>query len=204
MAVRDYPSVPLAFFMQQIPSILNLCVSVSQKNLYACNCADAVSIMSVDLFHKLVFMPRMLVKCLCLLSTRETGRNRVRERSGGARDFADSIFTHQTELFPVSTWPNSRSHHLTLSLSIYLCFISLFLPLRSSFRPVPFQRCKLLQDLASLPSPCRLSLSPAFSLSRIDFFFSLSLTTASPSSSSSFHFFDPTISLSPCPSSKRH
>ncbi len=129
---------------------------------------------------------------------RETGRDGGRERSGGARDFADSIFTHQTELFPVSTWPNSRSHHLTLSLSIYLCFISLFLPLRSSFRPVPFQRRKLLQDSSSLPSPCRSSLFPESSLSRIDF--SLSLSTASPSSFSSFQFFWPcylSVSMSP-------
>lgn len=135
---------------------------------------------------------------------RETGRNRGRERSGGARDFADSIFTHQTELFPVSTWPNSRSHHLTLSLSICLCFISLFLPLRSSFRPVPFQRRKLLQDLSSLPIPCRLSLFPASSLSRIDFFFSLSLTAASPSSFSSFHFFWPCYLHAPLPKDIRH
>lgn len=78
---------------------------------------------------------------------RERERDRKRGREGEVRwcqrwDFADSIFTHQTELFPVSTWPNSRSHHLALSLSVYLCFISspsLSLPLRSSFWPVPFQ-----------------------------------------------------------------
>merc|ERR1712035_163857 len=72
----------------------------------------------------------MEVKCLCLLLTE---RQREKQREGEVRwcqrwDFADSIFTHQTELFPVSTRPNLRSHHLTLSFSVFMCFISLFLP----------------------------------------------------------------------------
>lgn len=57
------------------------------------------------------------------------------ERNGGKQvrwcqrwDFADSIFTHQTGLFPVSTWPNLCSHHLFFfhPQSSCTCFISLF------------------------------------------------------------------------------
>lgn len=51
------------------------------------------------------------------------------EGRGQTWDFADSIFTHQAELFPVSTWRNSRSHHLILSLSV-------------SSRPPPLTPCQ--------------------------------------------------------------
>lgn len=43
------------------------------------------------------------------------------EGRGQGWDFADSIFTHQTGLFPVSTWQNSHSHHLILSFPVLLC-----------------------------------------------------------------------------------
>lgn len=43
--------------------------------------------------------------------------------------FADSIFTHQTEVFPVSTRPNSRSHHLTLLARLVFFFHHLPAPL---------------------------------------------------------------------------
>ena len=83
----------------------------------------------VDLFHKPVFVPQSGGKMSLFTVNREREKQREGEVSCCQRwDFADSIFTHQTELFPVSTWPNSRSHHLTLSLSVYLCFISLFPP----------------------------------------------------------------------------
>lgn len=64
-------------------------------------------------------------------------------------DFVDSIFTYQTEQFPVSTWPNSRSHHLTPPLWIYLPLS----PPQAIFLAVSFKRCKLLKDLIYLPSP---------------------------------------------------
>lgn len=43
--------------------------------------------------------------------------------------FADSIFTHQTEVFPVSTPPNSRSHHLALFTRLLFFFHPLPAPL---------------------------------------------------------------------------
>lgn len=62
-----------------------------------------------------------------------THTKREKQKKGGvrqcqSRDFADSIFTHQTELFPVSTWPNSRCHHLTPLLLIYFYFITSLSP----------------------------------------------------------------------------
>lgn len=93
-------------------------------------------IVQFDLFQLICFInlcscPRKKVKYLCLLFT---DRERDRQREGEVRwcqrwDFADSIFTHQTELFPVSTWPNSCSHHLRLLLSVYsLLLFHLSLP----------------------------------------------------------------------------
>lgn len=59
------------------------------KCLFPFHRANAVSVMSVDLFHKLLFMPQNL-KCLCLPLTqrkRESDRGKGGgERSGGARD----------------------------------------------------------------------------------------------------------------------
>ena len=99
-------------------------------------------------------------------------------------DFADSIFTHQTELFPVSTWPNSRSQHLTLSLSICLVLSLFFSPSGHlsglfSFIVVNIQRICL---------PC-LSLFTISSFLRNIFFYSVSLSVFC--SRANFHLMTP-------------
>lgn len=78
-----------------------------------------------QLFINLCLYPRIQVKCLCLLLTQ-----RKRKTAGGRGQvvpeivFADSIFTHQTELFPVSTWPNCLSLSLTTPLFVFYRFPS--------------------------------------------------------------------------------
>lgn len=77
---------------------------------------------------------------------RGSRRWKQREGRGQTWDFADSIFTHQTELFPVSTWQNSRSHHLILSFSVLLCPPPL----------TPFQHVELEPHLLSVSkASCR-------------------------------------------------
>lgn len=70
---------------------------------------------------------------LCWLLTDREGRSR-RWQGGGVswfrnEAFADSIFTHQTEVFPVSTRPNSGSHHLALFARLVFFFHPLPAPL---------------------------------------------------------------------------
>lgn len=100
---------------------------------------------------------------------RKKGRENERERVVRwcrRWDFADSIFTHQTELFPVSTWPNSRSHHLTLLLPGPLCFIpslrSLVLSGRFPFNILDFASPACLVSLLSVYLPLKeLTSSPS-------------------------------------------
>lgn len=69
----------------------------------------------------------------------ERNRGRQRVRLCQRWDFADSIFTHQTELFPVSTWQNSCSQHLRSQSTFVLS--------------LPFSRTGCLPGL--LPFHCR-------------------------------------------------
>lgn len=93
------------------------------------------------------------------------GRNRGRER-GQRWDFTDSIFTHQTELFPVSTWRNSHSHHFIPSVSIFLCVGSPsppfpFFPFSMSNLNRPPPRCVSASTFHPCPtSVCLHALSP--------------------------------------------
>lgn len=113
-----------------------------------CFCFSHICLHGIVQFHlfqlicfiNLSSWPRKKVKYLFTVY-----RQRDRQREGEVRwcqrwDFADSIFTHQTELFPVSTWPNSRSHHLRLLLSVYsLLLFYLSLPPGSLSVRLPFK-----------------------------------------------------------------
>lgn len=116
LEVRDYPS--FSFLPSTHLPQYWTCVSVSRISV-CMEPANAVSLMTFNLFHKLVFMPQNLSKMSLFTVNRERERQREKQREGEVRwcqrwDFADSIFTHQTELFPVSTWPT-----LALTTSLF-------------------------------------------------------------------------------------
>lgn len=165
--MRDWP-------LSALPSALQY-----PAHVFARNRADAVSHKSADLF---VFMPQNVGVMPLFTVNTERKNGREKERGRVVRwcrrwDFADSIFTHQTELFPVSTWPNSRSHHLTLLLLVFYPLP----PLTRPFWQVPFQHFGLQRF-------CLSNLS-CFTLLRVSSFkrtdsFSLSLVAGRPSFSS--------------------
>lgn len=86
---------------------------------------------------------------------------REKQREGEVRwcqrwDFADSIFTHQTELFPVSTWPSSPlSPPLLLFLSQSSCVLSLLLfsPSGHLSGPFPFNIVNFYRVCFPSPGP---------------------------------------------------
>lgn len=89
--------------------------------------------------HDRVFLSLSINSLVCVDACKWRGDTSVRQvwscrwwggEVGWFRDeaFADSIFTHQTEVFPVSTRPNSRSHHLALFAALLFCFV-FFYPL---------------------------------------------------------------------------
>lgn len=112
-----------------------------------CNRAKAVAPVSVHLF---VFMPENVGKTSLFTVNRQGGALVEGEVRRCQRwDFADSIFTHQTELFPVSTRPNSRSHHLAL---FPLCLV-VFKPLPALFLSGRFPSSILKVSWICFPSP---------------------------------------------------
>lgn len=110
---------------------------------------------------RLCLCSRTYVKCLCLLITQKEGDVRWSQRWV----FADSIFTHQTELFPVSTRPLSLSLSHRLTLSLRLLLLSVCLPLMSAFWLFPFIVVNFSMICFLSPGCCRLSVLPNVSFS---------------------------------------
>lgn len=122
--------------------------SGSGSRVSVCNRAKAVALVSVHLF---VFMPQNVGKASLFTVNRRGGGG---QGEGEVRrcqrwDFADSIFTHQTELFPVSTRPNSRSHHLAL----FPLGLVVFKPLPALFLSGRFPSSILKVSWICFPSP---------------------------------------------------
>lgn len=180
LAVRDYPSFSFLRSLSECWAHVFLFLTY----LFAWN--RAVSLISADLFHKPVFMPKKEGK----ISLFTVYRQRARQREGEVRwcqrwDFADSIFTHQTELFPVSTWPNSRSHHLRLLLSVYsLLLLYLSLPPGCLSVRLPF----IVVNFHGICFPSPAHVVCLYFPRRLSQVLTPSLLTASPSSFSSLHF----------------